>query len=308
MNIAGTITNEDFVIKNHPVYGEVRAALFNNEVLVVAIDLARAIGYVNPKKAIHAYIPDKYKTYLRAPIGKHNESRVVAFLSEAGIYQLLFRSKLPHAEKLRQWLSEDVLPTFRKTRHYDISEKEKSFLDTTVDFLQVTEENERIKHELAYCNNKIEQLIMSAGVGELFNTSDDCCTVSAFAKFLYDAGYPFGRKRLYAWLQKHGYIMKPRYDSNCPTQWAVEKHYMKIRAFPNKNLYSKPRFCHRPVITPTGANRIYLEIRKEYENRQKILDKLDKDGYIVLEEADGSDAERRRIEFEIRHNKGAVNL
>lgn len=49
----------------------------------------------------------------------------VAVLKEAGIYQLIFGSKLAGAEEFQDWVFEDVLPSIRKTGSYSIAPQAK---------------------------------------------------------------------------------------------------------------------------------------------------------------------------------------
>jgi len=40
------------------------------------------------------------------------------FLTEAGVYKLIFRSRKPEAERFQDWVAEEVLPSIRKTGQY----------------------------------------------------------------------------------------------------------------------------------------------------------------------------------------------
>lgn len=297
MHVSGTIKNQ-LITFDHQKFGKIRGALYKKECVFASVDIAKALKYAYPKTVVRKYVPDKFKLYLKAKLGPNGELRIGTFLTEAGIYQLLFHSRMPYAEEMRQWLAEEVLPTLRKTGEYKLTKRGKNILAPTVDLIRTTEERDRMRNELVYCNSKIAELITLAGVGELFSKSDDCCSVGAFAKLLREAGYPFGRARLYSWLQRNGYIMKPAYDRNCPTQWAVERDYIRTRTQPI-NSSGRPRFTRRPVITPGGANHIYAKIKKEYGD--PIPDETyDEDGYIILEEVPGSKAYDKRIEYAYR--------
>jgi prophage antirepressor-like protein len=46
----------------------------------------------------------------------------VTFITESGLYNLLLSSKLPEHVKFRKWVTKEVLPSIRKTGHYDISQ------------------------------------------------------------------------------------------------------------------------------------------------------------------------------------------
>lgn len=45
-----------------------------------------------------------------------------SFLTESGVYKLVFKSRKPNAEAFTDWIADDVLPTLRKTGSYEIPE------------------------------------------------------------------------------------------------------------------------------------------------------------------------------------------
>jgi len=85
----------------------------------VANDVAIALGYNNPAKTISTKVDKENKgvTVLATPGGRQK----ITVLEEAGIYQLIFGSKLPSAKKFKQWVFETVLPEIRKTGGFNLS-------------------------------------------------------------------------------------------------------------------------------------------------------------------------------------------
>lgn len=47
------------------------------------------------------------------------------FLTESGVYKLVFKSHKPNAEKFTDWITDEVLPTLRKTGSYEMPKKDK---------------------------------------------------------------------------------------------------------------------------------------------------------------------------------------
>jgi len=45
------------------------------------------------------------------------------FLTEAGVFKLIFKSRKPEAEKFQDWVTDEVLPALRKTGSYEIKNK-----------------------------------------------------------------------------------------------------------------------------------------------------------------------------------------
>lgn len=46
------------------------------------------------------------------------------FLTESGVYKLVFKSRKPNAEKFTDWVTDEVLPTLRKTGSYEMPKKD----------------------------------------------------------------------------------------------------------------------------------------------------------------------------------------
>lgn len=48
------------------------------------------------------------------------------FLTESGVYKLVFKSRKPNAEVFTDWVADDVLPTLRKSGSYEMPKKKSS--------------------------------------------------------------------------------------------------------------------------------------------------------------------------------------
>ena len=85
-----------------------------------AKDVAQALGYTNTRKAIrdHVFEEDRSKLeYLRGNVSdhllKHNDKESI-YISEPGVYALIFGSKLDSAKSFKKWVCQVVLPRLRK--------------------------------------------------------------------------------------------------------------------------------------------------------------------------------------------------
>lgn len=90
----------------------------------VANDVAAALGYKDPANAVtrKVFTRNKHLVEYLTPGGIQQ----ITVLEEAGIYQLIFSSKLPSAEKFQDWVFNEVLPSIRKTGTYSITQKPKT--------------------------------------------------------------------------------------------------------------------------------------------------------------------------------------
>jgi prophage antirepressor-like protein len=83
----------------------------------VGNDVASVLGYADPAKTVSTKVKDKNRSVTKM-VTVDGKLREVTVLEEAGIYQLIFGSKLPSAEKFQDWVFEEVLPSIRKTGQY----------------------------------------------------------------------------------------------------------------------------------------------------------------------------------------------
>ncbi|WBB27176.1 BRO-A [Mythimna sequax nucleopolyhedrovirus] len=104
--------------------------------------IAQFLGYKHPKDAIRNNVKLAWRKNWEKIKGAITASPLVAtleqaqlpanwqpntmFISEAGVYALIMKSKLPAAEEFQRWLFEEVLPELRKTGKYSIQDKQES--------------------------------------------------------------------------------------------------------------------------------------------------------------------------------------
>ena len=85
----------------------------------VANDVAAVLGYQSPANAVNRLVKEKNKSLCKTQT-VDAKLRDVTVLEEAGIYQLIFSSKLESAERFQDWVFEEVLPSIRKTGSYSV--------------------------------------------------------------------------------------------------------------------------------------------------------------------------------------------
>ena len=96
---------------------EVRTMLVNDEPFFVANDVAKTLGYLNPSKATNDHCKKGFISWGNDSLGRPQQFKLIP---ESDVYRLVFRSKLPEAEKFENWVTEEVLPSIRKKGFYEI--------------------------------------------------------------------------------------------------------------------------------------------------------------------------------------------
>ena len=86
-------------------------------------DVATILGYADTKKAIANNVDTDYKKKLEELRGERESpldanAKNTIFISEPGLYSLIFKSLKPEAKVFTNWVCSDVLPKIRKTGSY----------------------------------------------------------------------------------------------------------------------------------------------------------------------------------------------
>lgn len=82
------------IFKNEE-FGEIRTVTIDNEPWFVGKDVAIALGYANPQKAVRDHVDEEDRTV--------NDSftvngTTITLINESGLYALIMSSKLPNAK------------------------------------------------------------------------------------------------------------------------------------------------------------------------------------------------------------------
>lgn len=84
------------------------------KILFCASDVAKMLGYENPRDAISRHC----KGVVKCDIPTAGGLQSVGFVAEGDVYRLIVRSKLESAEKFESWLFEEVVPSIRTKGYY----------------------------------------------------------------------------------------------------------------------------------------------------------------------------------------------
>lgn len=85
--------------------------------LFVAVDVATALGYKNPKVAPAQHVDPE--DLIKSEIDTKGGKQTVNCVNESGLYALIFGSKLESAKRFKRWVTTEVLPAIRKSGKYE---------------------------------------------------------------------------------------------------------------------------------------------------------------------------------------------
>lgn len=140
-------------IYEHEQFGKIRVVTIDGEVKFVGRDVANALGYSNPRDALAKHVPDKFKTVSQIATPQGVQS--VTLISEAGLYKLVFRSKLPEAERFTDWAAE-IMVSVRKTGSYTLPESDPRAIFTPTYIRQIADRIESLENQVAELKPKAD--------------------------------------------------------------------------------------------------------------------------------------------------------
>ena len=217
--------NEIQIFRNDQ-FGEIRTLEENGSVLFCGSDVAKALGYSNPSKALY----DHCKGVTKRNIPTNGGDQAMSFIHESDLYRLVFSSKLPTAEKFTDWVSEEVLPTIRKTGGY--VNDESAFVNTYLPFADDSTKAlfGQTLAALREANNKIEADKPKVLFADAVSTAHTSILIGELAKLLKQNGVEIGQNRLFKWMRDNGYLIKRQgTDFNMPTQKAMDLGLFEIK-------------------------------------------------------------------------------
>lgn len=107
-------------------FNQVRTIEEDGKIWFCATDVAKVLGYSNPRDAIIKYCKSSgvvirdigVQTGYMANGHPSIQNIKMKFITEGNVYRLITRSKLPSAERFESWLFEEVVPSIRQKGYY----------------------------------------------------------------------------------------------------------------------------------------------------------------------------------------------
>ena len=173
-------------------------------------------------------------------------------INEAGLYNVILRSDKPQAKPFRRWVTNEVLPTIRKTGGYVANDD--LFLNTyfpsadeaTKLFVRTSLESFR------RLNSQIAEMKPKALFADAVEASETSILIGDLAKLIKQNGVDIGQKRLFAWLRGHGYLIKSGTSANTPTQKSMELGLFEVKERTINNPDGSVRITRTTKVTGKG--------------------------------------------------------
>ena len=262
--------NNSLEIFKNAEFGEIRTAEIDGKPYVVGVDVARALDYANPSKAVINHCRGITKlgmTHLQT--NQHGYSgetiRETNMIPESDIYRLIIKaaeqSKNPEikakAERFEKWIFEEVLPSIRKHGAYITTDKMEELMsdpDTWVKLIRTLQQERREKAEL---QNQIEKNKPKVIFSDAVCASDCNILVGEMAKILKGNGIDIGQNRLFERLRNEGFLVRRKgSDKNLPTQKSMNLGLFRVTE--NAITHSDGHVTIIKTAKITGKGQVYF--------------------------------------------------
>lgn len=244
-------------------FGEIRTITKDDKTYFAGSDVAKALGYAIPHKAVQTHCKGVLKWNIPTSSGKQD----VLFITEGDIYRLIMKSKLPSAEKFERWVMDEVLPSIRKNGGYiagqeTLSDDELLSKALLVAHNKIAERDKIIEQKQA----RIEQMKPKETFADAVATSHTSILVGDLAKLICQNGVQIGQKRLFEWLRNNNFLIKSGASRNMPQQRYIEQGLFEIKESNIQNPDGSVRITRTTKVT--GKGQIYF-INKFLEGEEK---------------------------------------
>lgn len=216
-------------------FGSVRTITKDDQPWFIGMDVARALGYKNPRDAVNKKVWKQNKDICKLYVQGQEQDAVefvskthtnsergnpnTTIINEAGVYQLIFGSKLESAKAFQNWVFVEVLPSIRKTGGYQMNER---------------------------------QVDIQRNYNHLVSNMADVTIISQLSSVLATHGVNIGPNRLWEYLRNMGIVIKSGYRVNLPKIESIKNGLIE------SELTELGLYINR--LTPKGLDKVVSEI------------------------------------------------
>lgn len=197
-------------------FGIIRTQSIDGNPWFVGKDVANALGYSNPRKALIDHVDEEDKGVTKCDtLGGTQELTII---NESGLYSLIFSSKLESAKRFKRWVTSTVLPSIRRTGGYLAGQEQLTNKEIMARALILAQKQiEKANARIAILEEKNRNSFGAEIIRE------DSISVGEYATFLRQNGVNIGRNRLFAYFFENGYMTRgSRSEEHFPTKKSMD--------------------------------------------------------------------------------------
>ncbi|NEX77386.1 phage antirepressor Ant [Bacillus thermocopriae] len=220
----------------------------NNSVWFVAKDICEILDHSQVSKAVERLDDDEK---LLGTIFLSGQNRETWLVNESGLYSLILTSRKPEAKKFKKWVTNEVLPTIRKTGGYVGNEE--MFIQT---YLPYADEQTKLmfRATLETVRKQNEQIAIMQPKADYFDRLVDRNLLTNFRDTAKEL--EIGQRTFINWLLENGFIYRDQRNKLKPYGKYVPELF-KLKEFERNG-----KADVQTLITPKGKETFKLLLEK----------------------------------------------
>ena len=232
---------------NSEEFGNVRTICEGDRILFCAKDVAEALGYSNPRKAVG----DHCKGVTKRDTLTEGGVQSLSYIPEGDVYRLIVGSKLPSAQRFETWLFDTVVPSIRKHGAYMTESTLQRVMEHPELIMAMAAQLMQEHNRAEDLSATLQDALPKAEYYDAYVNPDDCTNIRATAKELQIPERQFCK-----------FLVEAKFMYRCPAG-----NLMPYNKPGNEGMFIVRDYCtssgHKGVytlITPLGKDRIRVKL------------------------------------------------
>ena len=232
---------------NSEEFGNVRTLQEGDKIYFCGSDVARALEYSEPHKAVARHC----KGGMKRPILTNGGVQEMIVIPEGDVYRLIVSSKLPSAERFERWLFDQVVPSIRQHGAYITENLLQQFMDNPQMIYALADTMLKERKRADGLDAALQEALPKAEYYDAYVNPDDCTNIRATAKELQIPERQFCK-----------FLVEAKFMYRCPAG-----NLMPYNKPGNEGMFIVRDYCtssgHKGVytlITPLGKDRIRIKL------------------------------------------------
>lgn len=242
-----------------PEFGKLEVMMIDGKEHFPVTEVARILGYKNPKDAVQRHCRWVAKHDLPHPQNPDKQIQV-NFIPEGDLYRLIIRSKLESAERFERWVFDEVLPDIRNHGVYapetvidNILKNPELGIRLFTEYKEAKERAKRLELENAQNKQIIGELRPKASYYDLILQNKSVVPISLIAK-----DYGLSARKLNSLLHELGIQFK------MGKTWLLYQKYADMGYTQSKtHAINAERSVMHTYWTQKGRLFLYAELKRE---------------------------------------------
>lgn len=247
---------------------QVRALADGDEVLFVATDIAKILGY-RDAAALTRTLDDEEKG--TRPVDTLGGTQQLSVISEPGLYKAILQRQTRRmgvevtkafVKRFQRWVTHEVLPTIRKTGGYIPTVEADSDEDILAKAVLIAQKTIDLKNQqLRAKDAQIKALEPKAKALDDFTDVEDRLLVREAAKVLSNSGTPISEKQLREWMTSNDWIYKHNGSWHATARHCMAGHLVMVMSTKHGTKTDGSIFAFPPTVRITRKGLALLHQR-----------------------------------------------